>query len=711
MKKIFKILAVVLITVSGFRSQQANAQAPAKMSYQAVVRDGSNALVATQSVGMQISILQGSTSGTSVYVETQTAATNTNGLVSIEIGNGTVVSGDFTTIDWSIGPYFIKTETDPTGGSNYTISGTSQLKSVPYALYAASSDSSTPQTISQDGNTITLSDGGGSVTVIDTDTQLDAAGVAALGFTSGVHTVDTDTQLDAAGVTALGFTSGAHTVDTDTQLDAAGVTALGFTSGAHTVDTDTQLDAAGVTALGFTSGAHTVDTDTQLDEIAVDAYVANNGYLTTVAVMADADNNTKIQVEETANEDIIRFDLGGVEKLRLNGSTLEFVNSGESVFIGEGAGVSDDLSSNRNVGIGHQALYANTTGNYNTANGYRALYANTTGTYNVANGYRVLYSNTTGSYNTANGNQGLYLNTTGASNTANGYRALIANTTGNYNMANGAKALYSNTTGNYNMANGPEALYANITGSGNTANGYQALYANTTGASNTANGYRALYANTTGNFNAASGNYTLNQNTTGYSNTALGYSTGSSVTTGVNLTLLGYNAEPSTVSAINEITLGNNNIAALRCNVQSITSLSDERDKKNIRDLSQGLGFIMQLRPRQFNWDKREWYTNGQSDLSKMKATPTAGFIAQELDKVQTDAQAAWLNLVLKNNPDKWEATYGNLLPVLVKAIQDQQEIIAELNRQQAIQEVANTSLENRLAKLEKTLGAQALNK
>jgi hypothetical protein len=134
MKKIFTICAAFCITASIF------AQAPEKMSYQAVIRDGSNALVASSSVGMQISILQGSLSGTAVYVETQTPTSNTNGLVSLEIGNGTTISGNFTTIDWANGPYFIKTETDPTGGTNYTITGTSQLLSVPYALHAKNSD-------------------------------------------------------------------------------------------------------------------------------------------------------------------------------------------------------------------------------------------------------------------------------------------------------------------------------------------------------------------------------------------------------------------------------------------------------------------------------------------------------------------------------------------------------------------------------------------
>lgn len=138
MKKLLLILPFLLL---GFLSI---AQVPQKMSYQAVVRNASNALVINASVGMQISILQGSATGTAVYVETQNPTTNDNGLVSLEIGNGTIVSGVFASIDWANGPFFIKTETDPLGGSNYTIVGTSQLLSVPYAMYAETSGSSLP---------------------------------------------------------------------------------------------------------------------------------------------------------------------------------------------------------------------------------------------------------------------------------------------------------------------------------------------------------------------------------------------------------------------------------------------------------------------------------------------------------------------------------------------------------------------------------------
>ena len=131
MKNITPLL-FLLITFSFF------AQSPDKMSYQAVIRDATNTLLTNQSVGMQISILQTATIGTTVYAETHTVTTNTNGLVSLEIGMG-VTSDDFSAIDWSAGPYFIKTETDPTGGTSYTITGTSQLMSVPFAMYAKTS--------------------------------------------------------------------------------------------------------------------------------------------------------------------------------------------------------------------------------------------------------------------------------------------------------------------------------------------------------------------------------------------------------------------------------------------------------------------------------------------------------------------------------------------------------------------------------------------
>lgn len=127
------ILTIACIMLSGL----AFSQVPQTISYQGLVRNANNKLICLKNISVRINILQGNTYGNSVYEEVQNPTTNTNGLISIEIGNGQ--SGqNFSDIDWSQGPYYIKTEIDPDGGSNYSITAVNQILAVPYALYAAS---------------------------------------------------------------------------------------------------------------------------------------------------------------------------------------------------------------------------------------------------------------------------------------------------------------------------------------------------------------------------------------------------------------------------------------------------------------------------------------------------------------------------------------------------------------------------------------------
>ena len=128
--KLFTFLGAVLI--SGILS----AQSPQSFTYQSVIRNNTDQLVSNSPIGTRISIIQGNINGAAVYVEIHNASTNVNGLLSLVIGAGTVQSGTFSSIDWGNGPYFIKTETDITGGTNYALTGAQQLMSVPYALYA-----------------------------------------------------------------------------------------------------------------------------------------------------------------------------------------------------------------------------------------------------------------------------------------------------------------------------------------------------------------------------------------------------------------------------------------------------------------------------------------------------------------------------------------------------------------------------------------------
>jgi hypothetical protein len=130
MKNTFLLILLLL-------SENIWAQAPQKMTYQAVIRNSSNALILSSPIGIKVSVLQGSANGTVSYSETQIQNTNINGLVSLEIGMGTPVIGTFSNINWANGPYFIQTEVDPSGGSNYSVLGVTELISVPYALYSA----------------------------------------------------------------------------------------------------------------------------------------------------------------------------------------------------------------------------------------------------------------------------------------------------------------------------------------------------------------------------------------------------------------------------------------------------------------------------------------------------------------------------------------------------------------------------------------------
>ena len=268
-------------------------------------------------------------------------------------------------------------------------------------------------------------------------------------------------------------------------------------------------------------------------------------------------------------------------------------------------------------------------------------------------------------------------NGSGKINTALGASSLGSITTGDANTMVGEGAGYAITTGSYNVAMGIYNLYFNTTGSWNTAFGAQALNANTTGNLNTAVGQAALVRNTTGVNNTGIGAQALLYNTIGTGNTAVGYAAGGTgtndITTGTNNTLIGNQAQASSATANNTITLGNSSISVLRCQVTSITALSDARDKKDIVDLPVGLELVNKLRPVKFTWNMRPGKDTEGNDIPGGKVDILdSGFIAQDLMAAEDDAEVAdFLQLTYRDNPDMLEASAGRLIPVLVKAIQE----------------------------------------
>ncbi len=296
--------------------------------------------------------------------------------------------------------------------------------------------------------------------------------------------------------------------------------------------------------------------------------------------LADADRDTKIQVEKSLDEDKIRMSLAGRESILIEGdsigrSRMEFLNNNYNIALGENS-LFSNTSGDYNVAIGHQVLQNNTSGHNNIALGLRALFQNVNGTGNIAMGNVALPNNTMGSSNNAQGAQALFNNTEGNNNRALGFRALysntvgtnntaiglrslyhatasdniaigdnamygvsgmstgednialgdsslFSNTTGEHNIALGAKALHSNTDAHNNIAMGDSSLFSNTIGSGNIALGAKSLLSNISGSYNISNGYQALAANTFGSYNIANGFKALEFNTTGNYNIANGF--------------------------------------------------------------------------------------------------------------------------------------------------------------------------------------------
>jgi hypothetical protein len=703
MRAIQSMFLKLALSIFGFAAfVYVSAQAPQKMSYQAVTRNSTNQLVVSTNVGMQISILQGSPTGTPVYVETQNATTNMNGLVSVEVGAGTVVSGTFSAIDWSTGIYYIKTETDPTGGTTYTITGASQLLSVPYALYSGSTVETDPQVASTNANTIptwngtSLTDGtiqdnttnigvgtapiaGNKVTVAGktstTDFQMtngannnyilqsDASGNGTWVYPGSLPIAETDPQVSLTTTNALPRWNGTTLVDGVIQDDAtnlgigttpvvgnkitvAGKTAttnFQMTNGATNTyvlqsdatgnatwvnptslsitETDPQVSSTTTNIIPRWNGTSLVDGVIQDDATNIGVGTApvggnkitvagktsttnfqmTNGATNTFVLQSDATGNatwvnpTTLSITETdpqvsstttnivprwngtsladgviqdnatnigvgtapvaankvtvagktattnfqmtsgaTNTYVLQSDATGnatwvnpttlsitetdpqvsattinyipkwngttltdgqifdngtrigigtntpgdkvhvMGNLRIDGGKIPFFNTGESVFIGENAGLNDDLTNNQNVFVGWEAGKANTTGNLNVFMGNAAGQANTTGVWNTAIGQYAMGNTTTGAYNTAVGRGSLSSNVGGSSNTAIGEGALQSATSANQNTAVGSGALYNNTSGNTNVAIGNAAGYNNLTGGGNVFIGYGA---------------------------------------------------------------------------------------------------------------------------------------------------------------------------------------------------------------------------------------------
>jgi hypothetical protein len=327
------------------------AQTPELINYQAIVRDVNNSVITNQSVSIKFVITEGLPNGLVIYEENQSATTNSHGLINIQIGSGLFIVGTLDAIDWSANSYYLTTSIDPTGAANYTLSGISELVSVPYALHAKTVDNADDadadpvneiQDLQLNGNNLSITNNPAAtaidLSIIDTDTHLNENAVDAYVANNGYITTEIDgsitneIELPAGGINGQILQtngSGAYTwvnktINTDTQLNEAAVDAFVADNGFITTEIDGSITneielpvggANGQVLQTNGSGVYTwvnqttnTDTDTQLNEAAVDAFVTNNGYITTEV---DGSVTNEIQTLSISGSDLTISGAGG----------------------------------------------------------------------------------------------------------------------------------------------------------------------------------------------------------------------------------------------------------------------------------------------------------------------------------------------------------------------------------------------------------------
>ncbi|GEP52534.1 hypothetical protein FNO01nite_32060 [Flavobacterium noncentrifugens] len=349
---------------------------------------------------------------------------------------------------------------------------------------------------------------------------------------------------------------------------------------------------------------------------------------------------------------------------------------------------------NGSTAIGSRALEQNMFGNYNTAVGYIALNTNN-GSNNTAIGYQSLSQNNGGSDNTAVGSNAM-LQAQGFENTAVGKDALYSNANGNRNTAVGKDALYMNNLGQDNTAVGNSALKNNNVNQ-NSAFGKNALLNNDFGTNNNAFGFSSLLDNTSGNNNVSMGSYALGQNQTASGNTAIGNFALAYHINGDDNTAIGNNAFSGNGNFSNSTAIGaNSDITANKqvrigdSNVTSIggfsdwTNISDGRFKMDVKANVPGLAFIGKLRPVTYHLNMQAINAfRKHSNSSENRNELQTGFIAQEVEQAAIDSGFDFSGVDRpKNDSDYYGLRYAQFVVPLVKAVQEQQQIIEKQQRE-----------------------------
>jgi len=568
MKSLFySVFVTLLFSLSAFAQNEG-------INFQGVARNAAGEVLVSQKINLRLSILLGSETGTVAYMETRQTTTNPQGVFAVVVGDDKALtkSTNFSSINWTPSPKFIKVEMDPNAGTNFLVMGTSRLQAVPFAFHAYGIDASNVKGV------LPLSSGGtgvASMTELKTSLGLDVFNNAALetkvdkvagkGLSTNDYTTADKNKLEAITGTNTGdqdLSGYATTTQLATKANASDViTGLGTKANAADVTTSLATKVDKVTGKGLSTNDYTTAEKTKLAAItgtntgdqdlsgyattsqlaakanasdvttslALKEDVSNksNAALGTSTTLFPTQNAVKTYVDaQVSSATIADADASTKGKLQLAG---DLAGSAASPSVVKLRGT--PISSVAPTTAGQVLTYTNGSATWVAAASSGIPYTGATQAVNLG-----AFDLTVNGLTIGSGKNGFEVNVAIGKNalsntvsdfqanyiTAVGFEALKNDTWGYFNTGIGSSALFSNTSGLANTAVGSNALYSNTTANYNTAVGTSALRLNTTGENNTATGNGALEANTTGSFNIAIGAGGLKANVTGSNNSSVG---------------------------------------------------------------------------------------------------------------------------------------------------------------------------------------------
>ena len=648
MKRLFySVFVTLLFSLSALAQNEG-------INFQGVARNTAGEVLVSQKINLRLSILLGSETGTVAYMETRQVTTNPQGIFAVVVGDDKALtkSTNFSTINWTPSPKFIKVEMDPNAGANYLVMGTSRLQAVPFAFYANGVDASNVKGV------LPVSSGGtgvASISELKTNLSLDQVNNTA-DASKPISTATQgalDTKVDKVAGKALSTNdystaeknklaaiTGTNTGDQD--LSSYATTAQLATK-ANTADVTTSLATKANTADVTTSLATKANASDVTTNLATKANTADvTTSLATKANASDVTTSLATKVDKVTGKDLSTNDYTTAEKTKL--AAITGTNTGDQVNITGNAGTATILQNARTInGVAFDGS-ANITLPTPSAG---IPYIGATDPVNL------------GAFDL----------------TVNEIKVGRGGGNNNSNIAIGRNTMTELTSGGDLTVIGTDAYKVATAGGWSTAIGSQSLVASTGSYFNTAVGYASMQNLTVGGYNTGVGVFSLSSVVNGSANVGIGYAAGANFAAASNTISIGYYAQ---ATADNTIQLGNPDINFVRSTGafygRSFNVTSDLRLKTNIAPLQNSIAAIMQLKP--VSYEKKS------SLASNSYSTIENGFIAQDLQKVMP-------SLVTEgtDNDKLLSVNYTALIPVLTKALQEQQKQIEDQNAKIAAQQ------------------------